>query len=443
MAVPAGARSRYIEGGASSLSAPAEVRAPGPFSQAPPKMKLIAGFASALAVFHAALAVPPRPSSRQLFERRILPLLKTSRPSSCAECHLGGVDLSNYIAPTEAQTFLSLRDQGLVDVKTPKASRILRLIRMSSPRSSLVARKVREVEYAAFRDWIRACAQNPALAAAPALPTSRRRRPAAADTVIRHGRLDQLRARFEATVWAQQQRCAGCHAPGSEMNAKAIAENGVRVNWVVPNDPEATLARIFERKLLSTGSPAKSLLLLKPTLAVPHGGGQKMVLGDAGYKLFRRFAEDYAAIVNGRYRTAAQLPAAPKERYVSTEYWLKIEETPPVWADRLLGVDLYAYDERARRWSSRRVATSDRPVFGKGRLWQHNLDLVIAAGARPVDLSRGRYLARIYVDRKGDLANDWTRELRRPENLAAELELSPGWQPGYGSMKVTRPTRRP
>jgi hypothetical protein len=406
-------------------------------------MKPIAVLASTLVLVTAALAVPPPHSSRRLFERRILPLLKTTRPSSCAECHLGGVDLSDYIASTEAGTFLSLRDQGLVDLKRPEASRILRLIRMSSPRSSLVARKVREVEYAAFRDWIRACARNRAVATAPALPAARRRRPAAADAVIRHGRFDQLLTRFEATVWAQQQRCAGCHAPGSEMNAKAAADNGARVNWVVPNDARATLARILERKLLSTGSPEKSLLILKPTLAVPHGGGQKMVLGDAGYKLFRRFAEDYAAIINRRYRTAAQLPPAPRERYVSTEFWLKIEETPPAWADRLLGVDLYAYDERVRRWSPRRVATSDRPVFGKGRLWQHNLDLVVGPDARPVDLTRGRFLARVYIDRQNELAKDWTRELRRPGNLAAEMELSSGWQPGYGSMKVTRPARLP
>ena len=380
------------------------------------------------------------PSSRQIFERRIAPILKTQNPSSCAECHLGGVDLKDYIAGTEERTFASLRDQGLVDLKTPDGSKILRLIRMSSPQSSLVTQKVRSQEYEAFRDWIRACAADPRLAKAPRLAPTQVRRPAASDPVIRHGRSDQVLQRFETTVWAQQQRCAGCHAPGNELNRKNVAQHGDRMNWVVPNDARATLTRLVERRLVNPDAPAKSLLLIKPTLEVPHGGGRKMQVGDEGYKTFRRFLEDYAAIVQARYRTAEQLPPAPTERFLSTEYWLKLEETPPTWADRLLGVDLHAWDERIRSWSKERVATSDRQVFGKGRLWQHNLDLVVPAGGRvqPVSLASGRYLVRIYVDRENALEKDWTRELRQPGHFVGEVELPSGWQPGYGRMKVVK-----
>lgn len=75
--------------------------------------------------------------------------------------------------------------------------------------------------------------------------------------------------------------------------------------------------------------------------------------------------------------------------------------------------------------------------YAKGRLWQHNLDLVVPAGstAPPADLSRGRYLVRIYVDKDNALAKDWTRELRRREYLAGEVEVPSGWSPGYGQMK--------
>jgi hypothetical protein len=381
-------------------------------------------------------------SSREIFDRRIAPLLKTANPSSCAECHLGGVDLKHYIAETEAKTFASLRDQGLVDLKKPDDSKILRLIRMASPNSALVTQQARTQEYEAFRDWIRACAADPKVAAAPRLASRALKRPPVPDAVIRHGRIDRVLERFEASVWAQQQRCAGCHAPGSEPNRKHVAQYGDRMNWLVRGDPRATLTRLIERRLVDSETPVKSLLLAKPTMEVPHGGGRKMMVGDEGYKTFRRFVEDYAAIVKERYRSAQQLPPAPRERFVATEFWLKMENTPAAWGDRLLGVDLYAYDETSGRWSRERVATSDRQVAGQWNLWQHNLDLVVPAGGTrtPADLSQGRYRVRIYVDRTAALQEDWTRELRQPQYYAGELELTAGWRPGYENMKVVDAT---
>src|SRR6516162_5774916 len=67
---------------------------------------------------------------KAIFERRILPIFKSPNPSSCTQCHLAGVDLKNYILPSSAKTFLSLRDQGLIDLKAPSDSKILRLINM-------------------------------------------------------------------------------------------------------------------------------------------------------------------------------------------------------------------------------------------------------------------------------------------------------------------------
>lgn len=44
-------------------------------------------------------------SALALFERRILPILNSPKPSSCAECHLSGVDLKDYIRKDQKETF--------------------------------------------------------------------------------------------------------------------------------------------------------------------------------------------------------------------------------------------------------------------------------------------------------------------------------------------------
>src|SRR6478752_8289180 len=64
----------------------------------------------------------------KVFEERILPIFKSPDPSSCARCHLAAVDLKDYILPSAKDTFLALRDQGLIDLEKPESSKILRLI---------------------------------------------------------------------------------------------------------------------------------------------------------------------------------------------------------------------------------------------------------------------------------------------------------------------------
>ena len=52
----------------------------------------------------------------KVFEERIVPIFKSPNPSSCAQCHLAAVDLKDYILPSAKDTFLALRDQGLIDL---------------------------------------------------------------------------------------------------------------------------------------------------------------------------------------------------------------------------------------------------------------------------------------------------------------------------------------
>src|SRR5262244_687727 len=84
-------------------------------------------------------------SAQGIFDQRIRPILDSPKPSSCTECHLAGVDLKDYILPSHEKTFLSLRDQGLVDLDRPAQSKILRLIAMgggTNQGASLISARV-------------------------------------------------------------------------------------------------------------------------------------------------------------------------------------------------------------------------------------------------------------------------------------------------------------
>ena len=89
-------------------------------------MKTLLAFTllSALPAAALAKAGDDGPTPAAIFEKRILPIFKSPQPSSCVDCHLAGVDLKNYILPSHEKTFLSLRDQGLIDLAKPDESRI-------------------------------------------------------------------------------------------------------------------------------------------------------------------------------------------------------------------------------------------------------------------------------------------------------------------------------
>src|SRR6188474_2662843 len=63
-----------------------------------------------------------------IFDKRIKPILQAEKPSSCAECHLSGVDLKDFIRPTQQATFASLVAGGMIDVKQPAESKLLKFI---------------------------------------------------------------------------------------------------------------------------------------------------------------------------------------------------------------------------------------------------------------------------------------------------------------------------
>jgi len=376
--------------------------------------------------------------SLAIFRQRIEPILRATNPSSCSECHLSGVDLKDYIQPTQEETFASLKAAGLIDAAKPEASKLLTFIARKPATPSLVSDKVRQQEYEAFRAWISAAAKDPALAAAKAgdaavgskLP----------DAVIRHARRDRVLASFIDNVWSEVGRCAACHSP--DRNMQQVAKHGEHISWIKLGDPQATLDHLREYELIDVKSPEKSLLLLKPLNQVKHGGGQKMAFGDRTYKQFRAFLDDYAAVVAGKYASVSQLPGRNPEVANVTDVWYKLQGVPAKFDKLVLQVDLYRWDDRAKMWSSDRWATADRPIFGNGQLWQNHLSVVAPRDSaraaeivsRPA-LPPGKYLAKIYIDQQRRFEMQFPALLGESD-LVGQVEVESRWPEGYGKMTV-------
>lgn len=386
-------------------------------------------------------------SPTEVFDTRILPIFKSPNPSSCVQCHLAGVDLKDYIRPSAEDTFRSLRDQGLIDLDSPERSKILALIAMgkSDPKSPAVHAKNRTAEHEAFAAWIKACAVDEKMRSLPKLDAGEFAKPQASNKVIRYARTDRLLESFERNVWAMRFRCMNCHTEGTPQNDNNRKEYGDRVAWVKQAGAAATMEYLITSKLIDPKNPEKSLLLQKPLNAVKHEGGIKFVVGDQGYKAFRQWIEDVAAIRTGKYTKADDLPKPDNgPRRFGTEAWLKLDNTPPAWGDKLLQADVYAWDEIANDWEKKPIASSDRIVWGKGKLWQHTVTLLAepgsiranlwSSGGKP-GLAAGRYLLKVYVDAGGGLAKDWMATLGE-KDYVGQVEIRGEWKEGYNSMTI-------
>jgi hypothetical protein len=380
------------------------------------------------------------PKASEIFDKRILPIFKSPNPSSCTQCHLAGVELRNYILPSHEKTFLSLRDQGLVNLENPQESKILRLINMGAKeKASLIQEKVRKQEYDAFAEWIKACAADPKLRDAPKLALSDLAKPKRPDDVIRYDRTDRLLQSFEENIWSQRFRCMHCHMPGEKDYAKKAEEYGDKMGWLRPEGAEATMNYLISKKLVDPKQPAKSMLLLKPLNEVKHGGGQKMRRGDAGYMAFRTWMEDYGNVVADKFAKAADLPKEDGQK-VGTEIWLRITNPPAAWKDSMVQLAVHGWDATKKTWTTDPVArtfgTVETPKDA-GKPFVHNtLTLLGAKGAALSSLPAGRYLVRIYLAPKAKLEGDFQSVWKAPE-FAGQAELSdPRWATGYPGCTV-------
>ena len=370
----------------------------------------------------------------RVFRERILPILRSPDPSSCVECHLAAVDLKDFLRPTAEETFLSLRDRSLVDVKSPASSKILTMIRMAPKSPSPVASKRREQEAAAFEAWIVASCAQPALVDAPPLDAAKRgdwKRPV---EVIRHGREDQVLARFVDQFWRDTERCASCHTPPG--NQKQVDRFGDRVSWIVPGEPRATMLGLVGKKLIDLDAPEKSLVLKKPSEQEAHVGGRKILIGDETYVRWIGWIRDYARAAKDGYAAAKDVPAAPPESDVASDCWVRIE-TPKAFDGAAVSIEIVPWDAAKKAWATTRVATAAREA-NKG--WQQTLYLHAPRGSdlaaefeKGRALARGRYLVRVFADKAYDPKRGKPAKIGSGKPIG-ELDVDRDWPTGYGSM---------
>lgn len=418
----------------------------------------------------------------ELFEQRIMPIFKSPKPSSCVQCHLASVDLKDYILPSHEQTFVSLRDEGLIDINEPDNSKILNLIGMGEKDldkgARLIHARTRKAEYDAFAAWIKACCSDPRIRDLPPLqgvsPTKARK----PDPVIEYTRKNRVVDSFARNVWSQRMRCFPCHTPNEldESNPnheKPIARHaelektfGQRIN-IFRESPEATLRQLMVSSrsprpdrlpLINVADPAKSLLVLKPTSRLPkkgadgkfekpssaepvsHMGGLKMHVNDQSYKSFIAWIQDYARVVGDQYKSADELPL---DNWYPSKQVLRLTNAPDGW-DVQTGVQLFvhAWNDAEQSWSAAPVAFTQGTVTPK-KMVNGMLFLLAPADSDSQDswdregavLPDGKYQVRTYVDSNGRLADDPAVFLQEADYFGQATIEAP-WKEGFPDAKI-------
>ncbi|MDG1893685.1 MAG: hypothetical protein P8J37_02135 [Fuerstiella sp.] len=373
----------------------------------------------------------------ELFKRRITPILRSTNPSSCSEWHLSGVDLKNYIGDTQEQTFASLRSAGLINMQKPDESKLLTFIHREPKNATPVSRKARQQEFTAFRAWVRAAVKDPAVASAKT--DSDQLGPKVALEVIRHGRRGRVVGSSIQNIWSEMGRCVNCHSP--ELNRKQIGRNGKTkedvdaISWIVLRDPSATLQKLVDSGNIDLEDPDASPVLAKPVGLEEHGGGPRFAVGSRTGKNFRRFLNDYAAVVNGEYASADQIPRPSNVFAVSTGQQLRIADLPQRPGKKLLRADIYGRD--GDKWSVAPWATAANPINGEREMWHSMVFATAQVGSdraatlrkNPV-LSDGRYLIKVYIDREDRLKKEQDYELGEAE-FYGQVETDGEWKLGY------------
>lgn len=413
-------------------------------------------------------------SSSQIFDERIMPIFRSSDPSSCVQCHLSSVDLKNYILPSSEKTFVSLRDQGLIDLDDPKSSKILKLIEMGDKDKDDYSRRIHEdmrnAEYEAFTAWVVASCQDETLRNLPVSDKGQQARPAVPDEVIRHARKSRVVNSFARNVWSQRMRCFPCHTPHEigpkQAGAKKkfdqwFSEYGDRMS-IFKETPEATLRYLVDQSkepadgqlpLLNLEDVKKSLLVLKPMSKIPpregdkriptysepvyHMGGLKIHKDDHSYKAFVNWIEDYARVTNARYRSVEDLPA---DNWFPTQRILRMKNVPESWeVGSTVQMFVHGRSGDGDMWNETPLAFTQGTVTPR-HIANGALILLAPTDAKEFQSWRSRkkgrlppgdYLIRIFVDREGQLV-DAPSSFLPPSNLAGQIELNAAkWRVGF------------
>lgn len=236
---------------------------------------------------------------KEIFDRQILPLVHEGEKTSCARCHLPGVDFRPFIQIDECQTFACLSSEDLISVENPLNSKILSWILRGHKvvKLSLADDPVTLAEYKAFTRWIsyqtkcnnlicnevnsNQCEIDKLGIDEPRVDLSNQiilpdlssiERCSEADTVIR----------FIEQVWPFHGRCYHCHSDYYSSTSYQVPrpaawmsdDRGLSGAW-------ETVTRLLDSEYLNYEDPHQSLILLKPLSeldeGVQHGGGHKMI----------------------------------------------------------------------------------------------------------------------------------------------------------------------
>ena len=417
----------------------------------------------------------------EVFDQRIMPIFKSPQPASCVQCHLASVDLKDYIRPSSDQTFVSLRDQGLIDLAQPDKSKILTLIQMGErdldKGAQLIHESTRQTEYAAFSAWIKACCGDSRLRELPPLSAADLARPDRPDEVIRYTRKSRVVDSFVRNVWSQRMRCFPCHTPHEldETNSKlapAIQKHKEFLKQLGPDyaarldlfgeTPEATLQSLIDKSrhprpgelpLLNLAEPAKSLLVLKPTAKLPakndqgkleppssaepvsHLGGLKMHVDDQSYKSFLAWIEDYARVVGDEYASVDDLPA---DNWHPSKHVILMREVPEAWSEGLrVQFLVHAWNSQTGAWRPQPAAftqgsvTPARTVAGMLFVFGPTGEATDGqSDGESARLPPGKYLLKAYTDSQQRLAKNPTLLLGE-DDYFGQLELAARWREGF------------
>ena len=106
----------------------------------------------------------------------------------------------------------------------------------------------------------------------------------------------------------------GCNSGGC--HGKATGQNGFKLSLLgfEPDGDYDALALEDRGRRIFPASPAKSLLLLKATSAVPHGGGKRMETGSASYNVLLRWIERGALPPSPHDPVLKRISVSPEQR---------------------------------------------------------------------------------------------------------------------------------
>lgn len=376
-------------------------------------------------------------SPQQIFEQRIQPIFESEKPSSCVQCHLAGVDLSNYILPTAEKTFVSLRDQGMIDQNHPGESKILQFIQREPDGDSTfptIHQETRQNEFNAFREWIIASCNDETLRNLPPIESDQLAKPQVSDDIIRHARLDGVLDSFTRNIWSLRFRCSGCHMSDGYNFEKLSAKHGEQMEWLKVEGPAATMRYLMSSYLIDTNHPEDSLLLLKPLNEVEHGGGLKMAKGDTDYMAFLNWIQDYSVIVNNGYYEPDELPE--RTNLTGSEIWLRIENLPDEWLNRSGLITIHAmngagkYNDKFDAVTSFNVRKNKRfGVFAQGFL------MIDSKKNDQPQLPEQEYELRIYNDESTRNTTDFMQVLNQ-STFVTKTTIQTAWIKGWKQSAV-------